>query len=80
MKSRLEEDKDVTRNLDTGDENDRISLNGFLELRRRDYRSLTGVNHINDKIVDEYLHLIQERSRRVKSLPTVYAMPVHAYT
>ena len=74
------EDKDVTRNLNTGDADDRISMNGFLELKRRDYRSLTGVNHLNDKIVDEYLHLIQERSRKVQNLPSVYAMPVHAYT
>ena len=78
--SRQELYKDLTKNLNTGEPDDIISLNGFLELRRRDYRSLTGVNHLNDKIVDEYLHLIQERSTKVQDLPAVYAMPVHAYT
>ena len=65
---------DITRNLNMGHKDDIISFNGHLQLTRKDYRSLTGKNHINDKIVDEYLHLIQVRNM------SVYSMPVYAYT
>ena len=80
MKEKLviESEKDLIRNLNTGDLNDIITTH-FLPLTRRDYRSLTGKNFVNDGIVDEYLHLIQERNRK-QNLQAVYAIPVHAYT
>ena len=79
VKKRGGEDiRQVTEHLNTGDPDDIISHN-FLQMRRSDYRTLTGVNHLNDKIIDEYLHLLQEKSKTENSL-TVYAMPCHAYT
>ena len=39
-------------------EPDDILSNNYLEMRRRDYRSLEGKNYLNDKIIDEYLQLI----------------------
>ena len=77
-KGSAEDFKRVTVNLNSGNPDDLISKN-FLELKRRDYRSLTGRNELNDKVIDEYLHLIQERSKK-PGLPTVYAMTTHAYT
>ena len=55
--------KDIARNLNSGISSDILSNNGFLALSRQDFRTLTGKNHINDKIIDEYLHLIQRRSQ-----------------
>ena len=76
---RTEEDlKAVAENLNTGQPEDIIS-NHYLEMRRKDYRTLTGRNLLNDKVIDEYLHLIQDRSRR-PNIPSVYAMPIHSYT
>ena len=67
----------MTRNLNVGNASDLISSN-FLQLRREDYRSLTGKNHLNDKIIDEYLHLIAKRSEQSKH-KSVYAITAHAY-
>ena len=74
----IESEKDLIRNLNTGDLNDIITRH-FIPLTRRDYRSLTGKNYVNDGIIDEYLHLIQERNSK-QNLQEVYAIPVHAYT
>ena len=68
----------VTENINTGYQNEILSSN-YLQLCRRDYRSLTGINFLNDKVIDEYLHLIQERSKE-ENLPTICALPVHLYT
>ena len=73
-----EEDlKTVTEQLNSGNPDDIISKH-YLEMRR-DYRSLTGKNFLNYKVIDEYLNLIQERSSR-PNIPSVYAMTTHAYT
>ena len=71
-------EKDVIRNLNVGNPKDIIS-EGFITLRRRDYRTLTGTNHLNDQIINQYLHLVQERSRQ-PGLQKVYALSTHAYT
>ena len=79
MGKRAEEDlKTVTEQLNSGNPDDIISKH-YLEMRRRDYRSLTGKNFLNDKVIDEYLNLIQERSNR-PNIPSVYALTTHAYT
>ena len=73
-----EDIRQVTEHLNTGEPDDIISHN-FLQMRRRDYRTLTGSNYLNDKVIDEYLHLLQERSK-TESLRSVYAMSCHTYT
>ena len=49
-------------------------------LRRRDYRSLSGSNYLNDQIIDQYLKHIEERNRADPSLPKVYASTTFLYT
>merc|ERR1712226_1789319 len=71
--------KDIARNLNSGISSDILSNNGFLALSRQDFRTLTGKNHINDKIIDEYLHLIQRRSQ-LPGNKKVVVLPCHAYT
>ena len=59
--NKLSEDlKKVTENLNSGDPDDLISKN-YLELRRRDYRTLSGKNYVNGQVINEYFHLLQER-------------------
>ena len=74
----VEDLKKVTENLNSGHPDDLISKN-YLEMRRRDYRTLSGTNHLNDKVINEYFHLLQERSKET-DLPSVYAMTTHVYT
>merc|ERR1712226_850620 len=71
--------KDIARNLNSGISSDILSNNGFLALSRQDFRTLTGKNHINDKIIDEYLHLIQRRSQ-LPGNKKVVVLPCHAYS
>ena len=77
-KGAKEDLKAVTENLNSGQPGD-IMSNHYLQMKREDYRTLTGRNQLNDKVIDEYLHLIQERSSSPK-LPSVYAMTIHSYT
>ena len=60
-------------------EPDDILSNNYLEMRRRDYRSLEGKNYLNDKIIDEYLQLIRQRNVR-EGRQKVYSLTTHAYT
>merc|ERR1712240_909085 len=36
--------------------------------------------YLNDKIIDSYIHLIQERSEASQDLPTVYGLTTFFYT
>ena len=47
--------KELVNNINTGPSNDTLSKNNYLEMKRCDYRSLTGKNYLNDKIIDEYM-------------------------
>ena len=56
-----------------------MTNNGFLVLGKTDFQSLHGKNHVNDKIIDEYLHLIEKRGEQPRR-KQVMALPCHAYT
>ena len=56
-----------------------ISKHGF-GLTRRDYRSLSGTNYLNDRIIDQYLKHIAERNQADPDLPKVYASTTFLYT
>ena len=51
-----------------------------LHLSRGDYRSLIGRNYLNDKIIDQYLQILQRRSEEETSLPRVHACTTFLYT
>ena len=57
--------KNLVENLNSGPLDDILSKH-ILQMRRRDYRSLSGKNYLNDKIIDEYFSLIAERNAKQK--------------
>ena len=69
---------DMLLRMNTG-EPDEILSRHFLEMRRRDYRSLAGRNYLNDKVIDEYFSLIQQRNQ-CDDLPKVYPLTTHAFS
>ena len=52
----------------------------WLSLTKEDFRTLQGREYINDKIIDSYLRLIQERSQECTSLPKAYACTTFLFT
>ena len=62
-----------------GNRDDVISKHGY-HLKRRDYRSLSGRNYLNDRIIDQYLKHIEERNQTDSNLPKVYASTTFLYT
>ena len=55
-------------------------LSKQLNLKRRDFQTLSGTEFLNDRIVDEYMRLIRERNQADSSLPVVYTCITHLYT
>ena len=70
--------KTLTHNINTGPADDILSKNNNLQMRRGDYRSLTGNNYVNDKVIDEYMFLIKERNQ-TGNLPAVGVLSVHMF-
>ena len=52
----------------------------WMSLTRGDFRTLQGKEYINDKIIDSYIRLIQERSEANPSLPAVYGLTTFFHT
>ena len=65
-------------NIRDGPANEVLVRNN-LWLRRTDFRSLLRNNYLNDKIIDEYLILIQQRNNRDKTLPEITTFTVFLY-
>ena len=59
---------------------DEVLARNELSLTRADFESLSGMNYLNDKVIDDYLSLIAKRNRENPSLPKVYAVFTHLYT
>ena len=57
-----------------------ILSRNWMNLTRADYRTIQGKRYLNDKIIDSYIHLIQERSEASQDLPTVYGLTTFFYT
>ena len=70
--------KTLTHNINTGPADDILSKNNNLQMRRGDYRSLTGNNYVNDKVIDEYMFLIKERNQ-TENLPDIGVLSVHMF-
>ena len=71
--------KTLIHNINTGPSNDILSKNNHLEMKRCDYRSLTGRNYLNDKVIDEYMFLIKERNQQEENLPDIGILSVHMF-
>ena len=69
--------KKLVNNLNSGPPDDILSKHR-IQMRRRDYRTLSGVNFLNDKIIDEYLTLIKERNEK-EDLPGIYTFPSYVF-
>ena len=67
----------LVESLNSGPPDDVLSTH-TINMRRRDYRTLTGINELNDKIVDEYLTLIKERNQQQR-LQSVYTFPCYIF-
>jgi len=72
-----EEFKELVNSLNSGPPDDVLSTHK-LNMRRRDYKTLTGKNYLNDKIIDEYMTLIKERHKR-EGLANIYNFPSYVY-
>ena len=70
--------KRVVRDIHRGNPNEVIATN-LLNLTKGDFRSLSKKNYLNDKIVDDYMSLIQKRNKYVEELPDVYTVTVFLY-
>ena len=57
-----------------------VLAENWIHLSRADFRSLQGKRYLNDKIIDSYIRLIQERSKRDSDLPKVYGLTTFFYT
>ena len=66
-------------NILKGRSNEVLSKHG-LHLTRGDFRSLSGTNYLNDKIIDQYLQLLQKRSEEDPNLPRVHACTTYLYS
>ena len=51
-----------------------------MDLRRRDFQSLSGSRYLYDTIIDGYLKLIRERNEADSSLPGIFTCITHLYT
>ena len=52
----------------------------WLSLTKEDFRTLQGSEFINDKIIDSYMKLIQQRSLECPNLPRTYACTTFLFT
>ena len=57
--------KKLSLELNKGNRDD-ILTRHYIPMSREDYRSLTGKNWLNDNVINEYLHLINERNKNEK--------------
>ena len=66
---------DIRNGLDTD-----ILAHHWMSLTRGDFRTLQGKEYLNDKIIDSYIRLIQERSEANPSLPAVHGLTTFFHT
>ena len=65
-------------NIREGHRNEVLVKNN-LWLMRTDFRSLADNSYLNDKIIDEYLALIQQRNSKDQTLPEIATFTVFLY-
>ena len=78
MKEKERKDIKESINIMGGPANE-VLVKKNLWLTRTDFRSLAGSNYLNDKIIDEYLTLIQQRNTDDQTLPKIATFTVFLY-
>ena len=74
-----EEIEKLVSSINNGNPQDSL-VQHWLSLTKEDFRTLQGKEYINDKIIDSYLRLIQERSQEYPNLPKAYMCTTFFYT
>ena len=69
----------VSNHINEGPEDEVLARHG-LHLKRCDMKTLIGQNYLNDKIIDEYMRLVQQRNETHPELPKVKACTTFLYT
>ena len=67
----------LAKEINSGPKDDILSTH-TLNMTRRDYRSLSGVNWLNDKIIDEYFTIIKQRNEK-QNLAKISTFITHTY-
>ena len=65
--------------INEGPEEEVLARHG-LHLKRCDMKTLQGQNYLNDKIIDEYMRLVQQRNETNPEFPKVKACTTFLYT
>ena len=76
---RVVKEKSTASLINEGPDGEVLARHG-LHLNRGDMKSLQGQNYLNDKIIDEYLRLVQQRNESHPDLPKVKACTTFLYT
>ncbi|CAH1644636.1 unnamed protein product [Spodoptera littoralis] len=74
-----EQEKLVNRALGPGPPGQMLVEKFNLRIHRRDLQTLTGLNWLNDEIINFYMNLLMQRSEERKDLPKVYATNTFFY-
>ena len=80
--NRSMEEEDLERlisSINSGNPQDKL-VQHWLCLTKEDFRTLQGSEFINDKIIDSYMNLIQQRSLECPNLPRTYACTTFFFT
>ncbi|CAB3237686.1 unnamed protein product [Arctia plantaginis] len=74
-----EQEKLVNRALGPGPPGQLLVEKFNLRIHRRDLQTLSGLNWLNDEIINFYMNLLMQRSEERKDLPKVYATNTFFY-
>ncbi|XP_019876205.1 sentrin-specific protease isoform X2 [Aethina tumida] len=75
-----EEQSDLAKRSLVGDPNEVLAAKFNLQITRRDIQTLSGLNWLNDEVINFYMNLIIERSKCSTRWPKTYAMNTFFYT
>ena len=74
-----EEIEKLLSSINSGNPQDKL-VQHWLSLTKEDFRTLQGSEFINDKIIDSYMKLIEQRSQESPNLPRTYACTTFLFT
>ncbi|KAJ8729114.1 hypothetical protein PYW08_000695 [Mythimna loreyi] len=74
-----EQEKLVNRALGPGPPGQMLVEKFNLRIHRRDLQTLSGLNWLNDEVINFYMNLLMQRSEERKDLPKVYATNTFFY-
>ncbi|XP_050670354.1 sentrin-specific protease 1-like isoform X1 [Leptidea sinapis] len=74
-----EQEKIVSKALGPGPAGQVVIEKFSLRITRRDLQTLSGLNWLNDEVINFYMNLLMQRSQEKKDLPKVYATNTFFY-